>query len=149
MKANHLRIGNLIEQGEYGVSPITSYQLHNLKTKEQGGYAAEYYNNFKPIPLTEEWLLKFGFKKEEGTPTKNHGNYFSMWVMDYKYSFSYAPFREDWGFYHSYTDAPDPKEDNRFDFISCGIKYVHQLQNLYFALTGEELDIKDSFPLDS
>jgi hypothetical protein len=27
-------------------------------------------------------------------------------------------------------------------FVSCGIKFVHQLQNLYFALTGEELKIK-------
>ena len=26
--------------------------------------------------------------------------------------------------------------------IDCNIKFVHQLQNLYFALTGEELEIK-------
>lgn len=28
------------------------------------------------------------------------------------------------------------------DFLLSKIKYVHQLQNLYFALTGEELTIK-------
>jgi hypothetical protein len=25
---------------------------------------------------------------------------------------------------------------------NCGVKYLHQLQNLYFALTGEELNVK-------
>jgi hypothetical protein len=30
----------------------------------------------------------------------------------------------------------------RYGFINH-IKHVHQLQNLYFALTGEELTIKD------
>jgi len=28
------------------------------------------------------------------------------------------------------------------DGMDLNIKYVHQLQNLYFSLTGEELEIK-------
>lgn len=62
-----------------------------------------------PIPLTEEWLFKFGF---EGSDIDNYsielsnGNFFIL-------------------------DSLDP--------IARNIFYVHQLQNLYFALTGKEL----------
>ena len=66
------------------------------------------WKDFEPIPLTEEWLLKFGFKREEGTEIKSHGCYFSMQIMDYKYCFAYANFRDDWGFYQEYTDSPFP-----------------------------------------
>jgi len=98
-------------------------------------------NGFEPIPLTPEVLLAAGFEMEDKRQSKQHTNYFSMWVIDYKYSFAYADFRGDWGFYHSYTDAGKDENNNRFDFISCGIKYLHQLQNLVHSLTGTELEI--------
>ncbi|HUX57115.1 MAG TPA: hypothetical protein VMV77_09080 [Bacteroidales bacterium] len=142
MKATELRIGNWCkivkspfpeENGEYQIEAITIHYFESGKDLI-----------LEPIPLTEKWLLKSGFKKEKKKPSKHHGNYFSMWISDYKYSFAYAGFREDWGFYHSYTDAADERDNNRFDFISCEIKYVHQLQNLYFALTGEELSYENN-----
>ena len=98
---------------------------------------------YEPIIITEDWLLRFGFKKEDKFPSNNHGNYYSIWIMDYKYSFAYAPFRQDWGFYHSYTDANKDEDNNRFDFISCGLRYVHEIQNLYYSLTHEELSWND------
>lgn len=44
-----------------------------------------------------------------------------------------------------YFTKPDLKftiedGDGNFNYPPC--KYVHQLQNLYFALTGEELEVK-------
>jgi len=138
MKPQELRIGNFVYHKDNPLpQKVDGLDLYKIQSE----YISEYSmpDKFTAIPLTEEWLLKFGFKKEDKSPTKEHSNYFSRWVMDYKYSFSYAPFRQDWGFYHSYTDAPNDADNERFDFISCGIKYVHQLQNLYFALTGEEL----------
>lgn len=131
MKPNELRVGNWVNNNEedYQITSATIAQL------ERGDSTAV------PILLTEEWLLRFGLKKEEKSPSQNHGNYFSINIMDYKYSFAYADFRKDWGFYHSYTDAPKDEDNNRFDFISCGIKYVHQLQNLFYALSGNELEI--------
>jgi hypothetical protein len=134
MKANELRIGNLYDHnGEY--KTVTPDVILEVWIAER--------NWVKPIALTEEWLLKFGLKREDKSPTREHSQYFSKWVMDYKYSFAYAPFREDWGFYHSYTDASNDEDNNKFDFISCGIKHVHQLQNIYFALTGEELKLNN------
>lgn len=128
MTATEVRIGNYVMYSSL-------IQVNEHKILEM----AEHPYRFAPIRLTEEWLERFGFKREDKSPTKGHSHYFSKWLMDYKYSFAYAPFREDWGFYHSYTDASNDEDNDKFDFISCGIKYVHQLQNLYFALSGTEL----------
>ena len=73
--------------------------------------------DFTPIPLTEEWLLKLGFYKYKGNNSDCFLNGFetacNMTMLFWK--------------------------GNQIK----NIKYVHQLQNLYFALTGEELTIKD------
>lgn len=84
---------------------------------------------YDPIPLTEDWLVRFGFKKSkcylgmrEGMtreilfiyPTKS-GMYVSLW------------------FPKAYTESDE-------DHYLKEINYVHQLQNLYYALTGQELD---------
>lgn len=131
MKASELRIRNLVYLSDkQKVWEI--WNAHEIDECENNPFV-------EPVPLTEEWFFRFGFKKEMKAPSHNHSNYYSIGVVDSKYSFSYASFREDWGFYHSYTDAPKDEDNDRYDFISCGIKYVHQLQNLYFALTGEEL----------
>jgi hypothetical protein len=74
--------------------------------------------NYKPIPLTEEWLVKFGFTK-----WKNKNIWTNKGVMIYL---------------HSKDGICYGKANSR-----TKLKHVHQLQNLYFALTGEELKIKD------
>lgn len=71
----------------------------------------------QPIPLTEEWLMKLGFFKYNNAwvlkePTGNMLDFgFSVW--------------EDMTYNTAELKPP--------------LDYVHQLQNLYFALTGEEL----------
>lgn len=72
-------------------------------------------DDIKPIILSEEWLLKLGF-----TYTQD-GMGFGGFELD----------RTDAGFIYDSVD---------YNVI---IKHVHQLQNLYFALTGEELNIKE------
>ena len=71
---------------------------------------------FEPIPLAEEWLVKMGFKK---------------FVTSDKY--------------HTYALGVINVNDNIVYVSELGflnhIKYVHQLQNLYFDLTGEELTV--------
>jgi hypothetical protein len=71
----------------------------------------------EPIPLTEEWLM---IKSGYGLVSIES----NLWISQ----------KEDGIFYLT---------DDKDDFISNNpIKYVHQLQNLYFALTGTELTIK-------
>ena len=76
----------------------------------------------EPIPLTKEWLLKFGFKYKE-----------MYYESEYLTALNdcFIVVERVTGFF--YVDAPNNE-----------IKYVHQLQNLYFALTGEELEIKEN-----
>ena len=139
MEANELRIGNLVYTGKISVPRIGLTSNGNTKITGHGiSLVEQKILDVEPIPLTEQWLLDFGFKMNE-TKSKSHGNFYSMSYLDLRYSFCYADFRKDWGFYITYTDSPDPKDDNAYYFVSCGIKHVHQLQNLYFALTGKEL----------
>ena len=74
-------------------------------------------STYEPIELTEDWLFKFGFEKLNYT-------YWAKGLAVHNHDIV--------SFYMLY-------EQNR-----TYIKYVHQLQNLYFALTGEELKIKES-----
>lgn len=97
------------------------------------------YNQFNefinPIPLTEEWLLKFGFMHDCATPDIN------FWIDMITHYLELRDFRDEW--YPTYCQLPEmPNERTQ----RCGmnaIKYAHQLQNLYFALTGTELTISE------
>lgn len=114
-----------------------------LDVKNIDGYITEQcpLKDFQPIPLTEEWLLKFGFKVKD---RKSHLNtdIFYKPTFEIDYCLFYADFRLDYGLYVEYTDSPMPEDDEKLYPITFGIKYVHQLQGLYFYLTGEELTIK-------
>jgi len=117
MKANELRVGNIIAaslksgKGRTIEHTVTAYNIANIDAGTTGFI-------FSTIPLTEEWLLKFGFIKRD-----NYGN--DEYRLD-----GYSYFRG--SFYISDCDE-------------CGesveINFVHELQNLYFALTKKELTI--------
>ena len=83
------------------------------------GIIINYYSDeIKTIPLTEELLLKFGFE---------------LFYLDTPHQYGYQK--------NSMEVVCDKSKGlNEISVIdSPHIKYVHQLQNLYFALTGEEL----------
>lgn len=71
-------------------------------------------DNYEPIKLTEEILFKYGFIEERSCFKKNGMELFN--IADLYFRGQYP--------------------------IKADIKYVHQLQNLYFALCGEELELK-------
>jgi hypothetical protein len=109
MKANELRIGNyLLLQGV--TKPM---QVFIIDTTEQSTQTKA-----SPIPLTEDWLLKFGFKRKQ---IKDLSSYTLPKLELYQYSSNNNKI------FFEYADG------------EVELKYVHQLQNLYFALTGMEL----------
>ena len=110
MKATELRLMNLIYNKQGNTVYVNTNHLTILL------YGIE--NEFKPIPLTEEWLLKFGFEFDEEDDGYQKGKY-KVSVSD-----EGCLFFINIGYY--------PEEIAEFN-------YVHQLQNLYFALTNEEL----------
>jgi hypothetical protein len=129
MTAKELRIGNLIDKNNEicEVSSIHSDStiriFNNDKTDTFGCFALRIFN---PIPLTEEWLVKFGFKK--------NGDWAEIKI----------PTRAKIGFFNWNSAECDLVQDGKYYAFKNGhIKYVHQLQNLYFALTGEELVVSD------
>jgi hypothetical protein len=77
------------------------------------------------MPITEEWLLKLGFEKS----TLDGDN---AW-LNLRYRYLTFSSDESVEFKKVYLTV------SRMDII-C--EHVHELQNLYFALTGEELTIK-------
>ena len=70
----------------------------------------------QPISLTDKWLIKFGFEKYDTN----------------KYSINHFYIRK----------VGDEFETQIGECLYKTIDYVHQLQNIYFALTNEELEIK-------
>ena len=146
MKTNELRIGNLVEgvTGQlYHVtgiffdekddpfinfSPIRNDVGWN-KVKGLGVLHGDV-KNFKPIPLTEEWLLKLGFVKDD-----NFGNWHLNHLEIYKKDLSVIGIDNKGNIYWYFYAADD------YYSWTQKLDYVNQLQNLYFALTGKELTI--------
>jgi hypothetical protein len=113
MKSNELRIGNYYLS--FGVD------LKQVETLTKDKILID----FTPIPLTKEWLLNLGFKKDvDGSFMKNDISIF----LDKRFK----------------TNLFLQENQDNFKWFSyeCKIQYVHQLQNLYFALTGDELIFK-------
>jgi hypothetical protein len=133
MKTSELRIGNWVEQPNDGVTRVTAV-LNDLQIKTETGYVDKY---CRPIPLTEEWLLKFGFEKvvydseETGYGTDYELEINEVGFLSYSDDFSCALFSSKRNQKRELGTIPN--------FNS--IKTVHGLQNLYFALTGEELEL--------
>lgn len=122
MKANELRIGNLTNFGKViEINTVSFYVRDSEGIEVKSSYA-----DIKPLRLTEYWLLKFGFKR-------HHADY-SNEIVFIKNVPNSTEF--EWGVY------PDELGSGIQIKNRVLLKYVHQLQNLYFALTNEELTIK-------
>jgi len=78
----------------------------------------------EPIPLNTKWLEKFGFKKSKVS------SQFDKEKLTIQVSNELERHKKGRVYFNSWA------------ILEESIKYVHQLQNLYFALTGEELTFK-------
>ena len=118
MKANELRIGNLVNYliEDNFENPSKWYQETYIDAEDLLILSKKGCDNYQPIPLTEEWLLNFGFDKAL------NGYWYKDYINVKLFDIIEIYLRGD---------------DN--NLANDTLKYVHQLQNLYFALTGEEL----------
>ena len=111
MKAQELRIGNWVTT----VYPINKqpFQVYPMWFKQLPTDKNHdlILHTWEPIPLTEKWLIDFDFERG----------------VDY------------WFKGDVILDISPEGLSYRFHYNI--IQYVHQLQNLYFALTGEELQL--------
>ena len=137
MKANELRIGNLVyvsdNQTNLIFKEITPINIHNLMHLT-GWDKSPVDIEFEPIPLTEEFLLKFGFKNID----KGDNDYITYTDPNHDYYLQLDVRRKD----NKYLILDNSFDDLRA-FSMVDIEYVHQVQNLYFALTGNELKYEE------
>lgn len=112
---NELRMGNWIQHSNGEIYQATEYtQLIIMRDGK----------DFMPVPITEDWLLKFGFELEYKSP------------FTIRYTMEDASIGYDWSKMTGWS----------FRYFGHRLKceYVHQLQNLVFALKGTELVLSGS-----
>jgi hypothetical protein len=113
-----LRVGNWLRRKESDTNVQVDSFLLNVS----------YLTSYTPIPLTGEILLKCGFEKDD--VFKNMFKYLNNHDCDT----NKLTFREEEGFICF--------DGIKYRTLLKHITHLHQLQNLYFALTGEELTFK-------
>ena len=135
IKPNEVRKGNLVEyDGRVFVIDTIAEVFPTLNTTEFGIGVVDW-NNIRPIPLSEDWLLKMGFvRHDDGS-------------VSAQFSYGVNPVTHDYLIYLKWIkDYENDYSLKGFPFFLNGhfeITSVHQLQNLTHSLTGEELTIKN------
>lgn len=140
MKANELRIGNLVlEKRKCKISGIcgmpdkdTILDVYRSVNGVYDNYVV--FDDFpttmpiealSPIPLTEELLLRCGFEKSVDSYSVGG---VTLVLLNDAFSLLHGL---DFDVFNAIIK-----------FKNCEVEHLHQLQNLYFSLTGEELDVK-------
>ena len=129
IKAQDLRIGNWLYDNEVGFKDHFKVKSGDIVDIETYGM-----QTYTPVQLTPEILEKMGFKKIQYLINK----------------IAYEGYMNKYFIFHKAHNGNVLLDFNTRQAISayCDVdktqthlKYVHQLQNLYFALTGNELEI--------
>ncbi len=130
MKIEQLRIGNYLSY--YGgtcigylIGIVSSFTKSEklIMSIEGGGWCPHQIEDVTPIPLTEEWLKRLGFKNSEEAPDYfYHQEFERIYVRFVSYNFIYG---------------------NKLGDI-VPVDGVHKLQNIFFALTDTELTAKNT-----
>jgi hypothetical protein len=142
MKTQELRIGNYlyyehtthIVSGVHGNKvyswwvkdgkPVIEYEAKDISGTQVENPYIDVISQYEPIPLTEEWLIKLGFEK-----LTNSNDGFKNTTYTYTKGISFIV----------YFDGV--RLSTNF-WMGNEKHYVHQLQNLFYVLSGEELTIK-------
>lgn len=111
-----LRIGNYLQRLDNSAFQVTASDVPNIEDTPS-------LLRPNPIPINPEWLQRLGFDVDDtvvsGVGKSEH--HFSDGSLQYYFA----------------IQAGSP-------YVT--VKHVHQLQNLYFALTGKELTLKEVAP---
>lgn len=135
IKPQELRIGKFIYDDENQIVKVEKIESQYFNQENEPGAPLVIFSKhghglwesdvINPIPLTEELLLKCGFKRGSVT----------MYFLSIPNLA--CEIHATW-FHNQYVIE---LQNNRIPIVT-EVTYFHQLQNLYFALTGKELEIK-------
>lgn len=130
IKATELRIGNYVKSHEGAI-----LKVYGVTNDERG--AIMWYDNemgfyekldlMEPILLTPEILEKAGYTLQSSDKLVEEYEFNDCWLNYFKKN----------------SDGYNPMHQSKSGGLIIGntIRHLHQLQNLYFALAGEELNI--------
>lgn len=142
MEASELRIGNYVLDEKDAVCVIKSINNYmvDMECLYSEGVSTRFPNkHLVPIGLNEEWLLRFGFEKIEYSDDKHgFGEEYHLKVnedifFNYSDDFSLAIYRNKKAIEDEIGILPKWE----------AIINVHQFQNLYHSLIGEEINLKE------
>jgi len=133
IQINELRIGNLVYDQKTDLVMIKSIAQNGINIKYPSGFADYGFEEIYPKRLTEKILVMCGFEKRKEPDSPPDCENIFRYVKDNRIIFrgeylgeAYLKFR-----HGSY-------EQGRYNVVD--LKSVHQLQNLWFSLTGQELE---------
>jgi len=118
MEAKELRIGNWVKISHPDIDKFVYNEMVVIDFVQMVDKKNKYI--YDPIPITEEILIKAGFK------SIGDEYLFDNDIIYYLNEFSW--------------NMGDISYNGSDDWFKC--EYVHDLQNFYFALTGEELELE-------
>ena len=129
MEANELRIGNYV-YNDYlkknkQINGIFNNEIWLSEIGEDEFDQRSVIDSINPIPITEDWLLKFGFR---ATISNKDSGYKQFGLRECKFDFMF-------------TLECNGNPEFFLENVGLDILYVHQLQNLYFSLTEKELTV--------
>ena len=129
LKTEELRIGNLVyfndnmfSGKENQIVEIETINVNFITDKTNKNSIIGDIENYKPIEINKEILLKLGFDWNDGAPYHNET------ILEYCF-FGYS------------NNEIQIFSDYEYKILKR-IKYVHQFQNIYFLLTSKELKTK-------
>lgn len=139
MKTNELRIGNYVKFYDpingtniYRVYYIADYgNISSVSLEGKGQLVSCTVKDIEPIELTEEVLLKIGFEKKNDCYILSNECIFFIYYKDSFKQELLASAKRKGKYYY-----------NTNELKNYDIKYLHQLQNAYYLLTNEELEVE-------
>jgi hypothetical protein len=141
IKFEELRYGNLLDRN--GLMEVVGIKTHAIKIYDHYNKTANptwfHPESFKGIPLTPEWLERMGFDNKS-----TEGCWIFYKPLEFGQRLCLAGLKKNEGY--SLNEIHRPNSDGEFEgydiAVAPEIKHVHTLQNLFFALTKKELEIK-------
>lgn len=142
MNEKDIRIGNsLLLYSEVVKVTEIGFKGDDYYLRVEGKKNGYYIDQFEPIELTEEILLKCGFEKSTDIDCYDINKLDNVIIYSIKGLYQVIKYsRNNTNDYHlSISDTNDYCEYGYYIHTSKEIKYLHQLQNLYFILSNKEL----------
>lgn len=138
MKLNELRVGNAYLSTKWRRPVICDLtDFYELYERADGAYDDPPVNEiFEPLPIVRHELIRLGFKEEDmmgfngGWSHHTSNRYFIQQMANATTIFT---------------------DDGDYTALISGFNYVHELQDMWFSLTGKELtyNIEDNNEIPS